>query len=107
MAFVQPGDIEKEREFNQQGEETAADRVLGRAGRRARKWFSFDLPVESAKPMALVLTYNPEERAKRSFEILVDGQRIGEGIIERYPPGSATGQFYDRDYRAFQPCRSR
>ena len=41
--------------------------------------------------MALVLTYNPEERAKRSFEILVDGQRIGEGMIERYPPGSATG----------------
>lgn len=99
MAFVQSGDSEKEKGFNQQGEETAPDRVLGRAGRRSRKWFSFDLPVESAKPMALVLTFNPEERAKRSFEILVDGQRIGEGMIERYPPGSATGQFYDRDYK--------
>ena len=99
VAFVPVGDSEKEKEFNQQGEETAQDRVLGRAGRRSRKWFSFDLPVETAKPMTLVLTYNPEERAKRTFEILVDGQRIGEGMIERYPPGSATGQFYDRDYK--------
>lgn len=99
VAFVQPGDSEKEKGFNQQGEETTPDRVLGRAGRRSRKWFSFDLPVETAKPMALILTYNPEERAKRTFEILVDGQRIGEGTIERYPPGSATGQFYDRDYK--------
>jgi hypothetical protein len=99
VAFVPVGDAEKEKKFNQQGEETAPDRVLGRAGRRSRKWFSFDLPVETAKPMMLVLTYNPEERAKRTFEILVDGQRIGEGMIERYPPGSATGQFYDRDYK--------
>jgi hypothetical protein len=99
VAFVQPGDLEKEKEFKQQGEETTPDRVLGRAGRRAKKWFSFELPVESVNSMALVLTYNPEERAKRSLEILVDGQRIGEAVIERYPPGSATGQFYDRDYR--------
>jgi uncharacterized protein len=99
VAFVQPGDPDKEKQFNQQGEGTASERLMGRAGRRSRKWFSFDLPVESAKPMALVLTYNPEERSKRTFEILVDGQRIGEGMIERYPPGSATGQFYDRDYK--------
>jgi hypothetical protein len=99
VAFVQTGDQEKEKQFNQQGEETASDRVLGRTGRRAKKWFSIDLPVESTKTMALVLTYNPEERAKRSFEIFVDGQRVGEETIERYPPGSATGQFYDRDYK--------
>jgi uncharacterized protein len=99
ISLVQPGDVEKEKAFNQQGEETAPDRLLGRTGRRARKWFSFDLPVDPAKPMALVVTYNPEERAKRSFEILVDGQRIGEGSIDRFPPGSPTGRFYDVDYK--------
>jgi uncharacterized protein len=98
IAFLQPGDPDKEKIFNQQGEETATDRVMGRAGRRAKKWFSFDLPVEPGKPLALVVTYNTEERAKRSFEILVDGQRVGEGTIERYPPGSPTGRFYDLDY---------
>ena len=48
--------------------------------------------------MALVVTYNPEERSKRTFEILVDGQRVGEGLIERFPPGNPTGRFYDLDY---------
>ncbi len=99
IAFVQPGDAEKEKAFNPQGEETAADRVQGRAGRRAKKWFSFDLPVDASKSLALVVTFSTEERAKRSFEIVVDGQRVGEGLIERYPPGSPTGRFYDVDYR--------
>ena len=99
VAYVAPGDPEKEKSFNLKSEESAPDRVLGRVGRRSRKWFSFDLPVEAAKPLALVVTLNPEERAKRSFEILVDGQRIGEGMIERFPPGSPTGRFYDLDYK--------
>jgi len=99
VAFLQPGEPEREKAFNQRGEETEADRVLGRAGRRARKWFSFDLPVESGTPMMLVVTYNPEERSKRTFEILVDGQRVGEGMIERFPPGSPTGRFYDLEYK--------
>ena len=99
VAFLQPGEGEREKAFNQQGEETTPERVLGRAGRRAKKWFSFDLPVESGKPLTLVVTYNPEERAKRTFEIMVDGQRVGEGTIERFPPGSPTGRFYDLDYQ--------
>jgi hypothetical protein len=99
VVFLQPGDVEKEKAFNQQGEETVSERVMGRAGRRAKKWFSFDMPVEPGKPMTMVVTYNTEERAKRSFEILVDGQRVGEGTIERYPPGSPTGRFYDLNYR--------
>ena len=45
------------------------------------------------------MTLNPEERAKRSFEVVVDGQRIGEGAIDRYPPGSPTGRFYDLEYK--------
>jgi len=28
----------------------------------------------------------------------VDGQRIGEQSIERSPPGSATGRFFDVEY---------
>lgn len=99
IVYLQPGEPEKEKGFNQQGEETAPDRILGRAGRRAKKWFSFDLPVEIAKPVALVVTYNPEERAKRSFAILVNGQRVGEGEIQRFPPGSPTGKFYDVEYK--------
>jgi hypothetical protein len=99
ISFLQPGDANKEKEFNQQGEETTVERIPGRAGRRGRKWFSFDLPVEPSNQVALVVTYNSEQRPKRSAEILVDGQRIGEQAIEGSPNGSAVGHFFDVDYK--------
>jgi hypothetical protein len=99
IVFLAPGDPEKEKAFNPKSEESSPDRVLGRVGRRAKKWFSYELPVESAKPMTVVVTLNPEERSKRTFEVLVDGQRIGEGAVDRFPPGNPTGRFYDVDYK--------
>ncbi len=99
VAFVTPGDTEKEKSFNAKSEDSAPDRIQGRAGRRSKKWFSYELPVDAAKPLALVVTFSTEERAKRTFEILVDGQRVGDGTIERYPPGSPTGRFYDVEYK--------
>lgn len=98
VAFVQPGEVYFERDFNQQGEETNPVRVEGRPGRSARKWFSFDLPVDPAHPMKLIATYHGEERATRTFEILVDGLRIGEQRIERHRPGSQTKSFFDVEY---------
>ena len=99
IALVSPGDAEKEKTFDLKSEESNVDRIMGRAGRRSKKWFSVELPVEPAKPLALVVTLNPEERAKRSFDVMVNGQKIGEGAIERFPPGSPTGRFYDVDYK--------
>jgi len=99
IAYVTPGDAEKEKSFNQQGEETNQDRGNGRPGRRGKKWFSYDLPVDSTKPMAVVVTYNTDERGKRATEIYVDGQRVGEQSIDRSPPGSAVGKFFDVDYK--------
>ena len=99
VAFVQPGDTEKEKDFNQQGEDSTRDPSMGRPARRGKKWFSFDLPVDPAHPIALIVTYYSEERGKRSFEIQVDGQRVGEQTIERSPPGSAAGRFFDVEYK--------
>jgi DUF1680 family protein len=99
ISALQPGDPNKEKEFNQQGEETTVDRAMGRAGRRGKKWFSFDLPVETSHSVTLVVTYNSEQRPKRSAEILIDGQRIGEQAIEGSPNGSAVGHFFDVDYK--------
>ncbi|NOT63077.1 MAG: hypothetical protein HOP19_22950, partial [Acidobacteria bacterium] len=84
--------------FGEQGEETVALRNQGRPGRSARKWFSYDIPVDSTHPLKLIATYHGEERATRTFEILVDGTRIGEQRIERHRPGSATKRFFDVEY---------
>ena len=99
ISSLQPGDTNKEKEFNQQGEETTVDRLMGRTGRRGKKWFSFDLPVEPSRPVTLVVTYNSEQRPKRAAEILINGQRIGEQAIEGSPNGSAVGHFFDVDYK--------
>jgi DUF1680 family protein len=99
IASIAPGDAEKEKTFNQQGEDSTQDRLTGRPGRRAKKWFSYELPVDSAKPVALVVTYNTDERGTRKTEVFVDGQKVGEQSIDRSPPGSATGKFFEVDYK--------
>jgi hypothetical protein len=97
--FVQPGDTQKEKEFNQQGEETSTDGTSGRRARRGKKWFSYDLPVDSTESPALLITYFTIERSTRTFDILVDGQRVGQQKIERSVPGSAAGHFFDVEYK--------
>ena len=86
VAFVQPGEMQPERDFNFQGEESSADRVLGRPARRARKWFSFDVLVDPAHPMALNITCHSEEWQKRTFDLLIDGVKIGEKVVEKGGP---------------------
>ena len=95
VSFAQPGEMQPERDFNQQGEDTYPERVLGRAGRNGRKWFSFDMPVDPAHPLALVVTYHGGERRKAAtFDILVEGQKVVTQAIERSrPPG-----FFDVEY---------
>jgi hypothetical protein len=94
VALVQPGEMQTERDFNMQGEETSPDRLMGRAARRGTKWFSFDVPVDPTHPMALVVTYNSDEWQRRTFEILVDGRRVGEQTVERRGPL----RFFDVEY---------
>ncbi|PWT95511.1 MAG: hypothetical protein C5B55_01185 [Blastocatellia bacterium] len=99
IAFVQPGDAQSEKSANQQGEDTSLDRMMGRSSRRGKKWFAYDLSFDSSQPVALVVTYNSEERGKRTFDVLVDDQKIGSQVIERSPPGSAVGSFFNVEYK--------
>jgi len=87
VAFVQPGEMQPERDFNYQAADDArVVRVLGRPGRRAKSWFSFDVPVDPDHPMALIVTYNHDEWRQRTFEILVDGRRIQQQTVPRRGP---------------------
>lgn len=94
VGYAQPGEMQAERDANLQGESTEPVRVLGRPGRRGTKWFSFDLPVDPAHPLALVVTYNHDEWQQRTFDILVDGTRVGQQTIERRGPM----RFFDVEY---------
>ncbi len=97
VAFVQPGQMQAERDFNQQGGKTSPAQLRGRYGRRAADWFSFDLPVDPSSPLNLIVTYSTEERADRAFVVLVDGRKIGEQRIARRSPQEKE-QFFDVAY---------
>jgi uncharacterized protein len=97
VAFAQPGEMQPERDFNFQGEDSTPIRVMDRPARRGSKWFSFDLPVEANRPMVLAVTYHNDEAAARTFEILVDGKRIGEQTVERRSP-EQIARFFEVEY---------
>jgi hypothetical protein len=97
VGYAQPGEMQPERDFNYQGADDARPtRVEGRPGRRARGWFSFDLPVDPAYPMALIVTYYSAEwrRGTAHFEILLDDKRVAEQEVARSEPA----RFYDVEY---------
>jgi DUF1680 family protein len=94
VVFVQPGQNTVDPGFNLQGENTSVVRVDGRPGRRSNTWFSVDLSVEAAAPMAVVVTYHTEARRPRTFQVLVDGQRIADQTID----DSGEPRFFDVEY---------
>ncbi len=97
VAFAQPGQMQTERDFNQQGDDSAPVQLMERYGRRGTKWFSFDLPVDAGHPMGLVVTFSNDARRKGSFDILVDGKKVGEQATERRSPEQDV-RFFDVEY---------
>jgi hypothetical protein len=70
---------------------------MGRYGRRGTKWFSFELPVEASHPMGLMVTFSNDARRDGSFEILVDGKKVGEQTTQRRSPEQDV-RFFDVEY---------
>jgi hypothetical protein len=98
VGFVQPGEMQPERDYNYQSD--PADRQVGRAAGRANRGgagaFSFDMPVDPAAAMALVVTYFNDlgvGPTTGNFQILVDGTRVGS-----FAPNSTTNGFFDAEY---------
>jgi hypothetical protein len=97
VAFFQPGEMQPERDFNFQSEGAEFgenSRIQGRAFRITGKWMSCDMPAEAGRALALVVTYFQDEWRKRTFDILVDGEKIAEQVVER----GGVPQFFDVQY---------
>jgi hypothetical protein len=89
--------MQPERDFDFQGQGTEFDesnRVQGRAFRRARDWMSCVMPVEPGSALELVVTYFQDEWRRRTFDILVDGQKIAGQVVER----GGVPHFFDLSY---------
>jgi hypothetical protein len=97
VGFAQPGEMQPERDYNYQSDpaDRPVQRTNGRANRGGAGWFSFDLPVDPASPMALVVTYlnQPGQPAAGNFQILIDGTPLA-----RFEANPGAEGFFDKQY---------
>lgn len=97
ISFVQPGQMQAERDSNQQGDSSTPVRVEERFGRAATKWFSHDLTVDPQRPQTLIVTYSNENRGPSSCDVTIDGRKVGEQTGLRRSPELPI-RFFDVEY---------
>jgi hypothetical protein len=98
LGFVRPGNRQDEAAFAYQSSapDRPAQRTDGRSARGGPGWFSYDLPVDPASEVALVVTYYNDPGLTPTtgdFRILVDGTPVATFA----PDAGATG-FFDVRY---------
>jgi hypothetical protein len=97
IAFAQPGEMQSERDFNEQGEESSPLLWRGHHGRGGKGWFSFDMPVDHSRPTALRVTFGGDRWRKSTLDILVEGKKIGDHIERPLSPDQEK-QFADVNF---------
>jgi len=93
--FVQPGEMQPERDHNFRGEKTTPGIFRERANRESRGgWFSFDLKLKPDLASALVVEYWGGFPGAKTFDILVNDKMITTENIS----GKKDGQFINIQY---------
>lgn len=91
VAFFQPGEMQPERDFSFQSENSQPVRLQTRPGRRSDKWMSFEMPTKAHTSLELVLSFSTEEWRTRTFDVSVNGHHLATQSVERKLPG----EFFD------------
>ncbi len=94
--YVQPGEMQPERDHNFKGDSVYIETMKDRKARVANRggWFSFDMKVMTGQPMALVVEYWGGYTGGKTFDILVNGEKIATENIS----GKKDGEFIDVRY---------
>jgi uncharacterized protein len=98
VGLVRPGNRQDEAKFGYRSSvaNRAAVRSAGRTGRGGPGWFSYDMPVDAATPMALVVTYYNDPGLTPTtgdFRILVNGTAVAT-----FAPDDDASGFFDQRY---------
>jgi hypothetical protein len=90
------GEMQPERDHNLKGEKTAPGEFNGRKFRHAWDggWFAFEVAVPPDAPADLVITYWGSETGNRTFDVLVEGERIDTTRLHMDRPN----EFWDKVY---------
>jgi hypothetical protein len=93
--FVQPGEMQPERNHNFKGEKTTPGGFKDQANRESRSgWFSFDMKTKPDIPVALIVEYWGGFPGAKTFDILVNDKLIATENIS----GKKEGQFINVQY---------
>ena len=89
-------DAQSERDHNVQQQNSNRGSFEGKGVRDAGRngWFSYDLKVIPDKPMLLVCSFVGSEGRPRTFDILVDGEKIAAQSLEIHPT-----EVFDFEYK--------
>jgi hypothetical protein len=91
---VAAGDPQSERDHAYANANATDGYFEGQRTREARDgWFSYALKTAADRPVTLVATYRGSEGRRRSFDVLVDGERIATESLEYHPT-----EELDREY---------
>lgn len=83
------GEMQPERDHQVEGEKTQTGEFAGRKWRHAVDggWFSFVMKVDAEQPNELVCTWWGGETGRRTFDILIDGQKLVTVQLGQNRPG--------------------
>jgi hypothetical protein len=91
--YVRIGEMQPERDHKLKSEKNDVRESNGRGFRTplGDGWFEFEMKVDPAAPVDLVMTYWGGDRGDQSFDVLVDGQKL----LTETLPSRKPNQFYD------------
>ena len=94
--FLQPGEMQSERDHHFKGDSAYVHDFMHKKSRVADRggWFSFEMKVMKGQPMALVAEYWGGFTGSRTFDILVNDQKVATENIS----GKKDGAFIDVQY---------
>jgi uncharacterized protein len=94
--FVQPGEMQPERNHYFKGEKTSPGSFKERADRESRSgWFSFDLKINPDRANALVVDYWGGFPGAKTFDILINNKIIATENITNKKDGQFIAVQYD------------
>jgi DUF1680 family protein len=84
------GDASSEKQHHLKGERSSSGQAFGRTWRHATAggWFSYGLKILPGVAQSVLCTYWGNEKGKRQFTILVDGQEIARQTLGGNKPGA-------------------
>ncbi len=90
------GEMQPERDHKLTGEKTDSGEAFGRKWRHATDggWFAFEMKVDPRESQKLVCTYWGGDGGNRTFDVLVDGEKIATQKLDRNAPD----KFFDVVY---------